>query len=112
MQLKLLQAKQEETQGVIEKETEEKEKVRETSELFSLPLPVSLLSVSVCLSLFSYFLLKLYCICPPSLAGGKCRAGVRDGRGGEKFGGGALGSESSAEERNKFINNKGDVTSG
>lgn len=75
MQLKLLQAKQEETQGATEEEKEEKEKVRETSKLLSLPLPVSLLSVSVCLSFFSFSLLKPYCICPPSLAGGKCRAG-------------------------------------
>lgn len=32
-------------------------------------------------------------------------------RGGKGGGGGTLGSEGSAEERNKFINNKGDVTS-
>lgn len=52
-----------------------KENGRKTSEpslqLFSLLLPVSLLFVSVCLSFFSYSLLKPYCICPPSLAGGK-----------------------------------------
>ena len=56
MQLKLLQAKQEETRGAIEEEKEEKEKVRETSKApFSLPSPC-LSPPRVCLSLFSFLI--------------------------------------------------------
>lgn len=80
MQLKLLQAKQEETAGSDRRRKGGKEKVRETFQLPFLPLPVSLLCV--CLCFFSYPLLKPYCICPPSLAGGNCSAGGPDGRGG------------------------------
>lgn len=98
MQLKLLQAKQEETQRAIVEEKEEKTKWEKQISYFFLPLPVSLLCV--CLCFFSYPLLKPYCICPPLLAGGNCRAGGLDGVGG------TLGSESAAEERNKCINNK------
>lgn len=61
--------------------------MRETSELLSLPLLVSLLSVSVYLPFSSFSLFKPYCICSPPLAGGKCRAGGQDGRGGEEKGG-------------------------
>lgn len=59
-----------------------KKKVREMFRLFFLFLPVSLLSVSACLSVCSYSLLKPYCICAPLVAGGKCRAGGQDGTGG------------------------------
>lgn len=105
MQLKLLQAKQEETRSDrIRKKEEKREGERHLSpQLYSPSSPFPL-------SFFSHRLLKPYCICPPSLAGGKHRAGGQDGRGGEERG--TSGSESSAEERNKFINNKGDVTSG
>lgn len=70
---------------------------------------------SACFCFLSCPLLKPNCICPPSLAGGNCRVGrlySMEDWGGDRRVGGALGSESSAEERNKCINNKEDMTSG
>lgn len=68
---------------------------------------------SACFCFLSCPLIKPNCTCPPSLAGGNCRVGrlywMEDQGGGRR---GASGSESSAEERNKCINNKEDMTSG
>lgn len=67
---------------------------------------------SGCFCFLSCSLLKPNCLSPFSLAGGNYRVWrlyVEDRGGGRR---GASGSESSAEERNKCINNKEDMTSG
>lgn len=54
VQLKVLQGKQEETWAAAGEEKEEKKKVRQMSELFSLPLPVC--PLCACLSHFFFFI--------------------------------------------------------
>lgn len=90
----------------------------ETSELLSFRSPcLSLLWVCVFIFFLVLFFANVVLYLLAFAGRGKYRARGQDERGGkaeeeEEGGWGTLGSESSTEERNKFINNKGDVTSG
>lgn len=88
-----------------------KDKVRETYKLlFFLLLPVSLSSVSVS---DTFLVLCWNCTVFARLCWLGVTVGLEDCMGWVGWGGvGGLGSESAAEERNKCINNKGDMTSG